>query len=114
MSVVNVRVSFLRPQYNNLKEWMDNPNHVYIGRGRIVVIDGQRYPTYDSLYCNPFKIGPDGDRDIVLTKYETYIKQKISKNELFLEPLKNKILGCWCHPESCHGDILLKLLTETK
>ena len=26
--------------------------------------------------------------------------------------LKNKVLGCWCSPEKCHGDILIKILNE--
>ena len=29
-----------------------------------------------------------------------------------LPELKNKVLGCWCYPEKCHGDILFKLLKE--
>jgi hypothetical protein len=26
--------------------------------------------------------------------------------------LKGKILGCWCHPLPCHGDVLVKLIKE--
>ena len=26
--------------------------------------------------------------------------------------LKNKVLGCWCKPDKCHGDILIKILNE--
>ena len=29
-------------------------------------------------------------------------------NDLF--ELKNKTLGCWCKPSSCHGDILKELI----
>lgn len=29
-----------------------------------------------------------------------------------LHELQNKILGCWCRPKRCHGDILLELLEE--
>lgn len=29
-----------------------------------------------------------------------------------LHELKGKILGCWCSPYSCHGDILIELLEE--
>ena len=28
--------------------------------------------------------------------------------------LEGKVLGCWCHPEPCHGDILVKLLREKR
>ena len=27
-----------------------------------------------------------------------------------LDELKGKILGCWCKPNKCHGDVLIKLL----
>jgi hypothetical protein len=26
-----------------------------------------------------------------------------------LHELKGKILGCWCSPKSCHGDVLSEL-----
>ncbi len=29
-----------------------------------------------------------------------------------LHKLKGKRLGCWCHPDKCHGDILVELLEE--
>jgi hypothetical protein len=67
MSLVNVRVSHLRPKYQNLKEWMVVPEHVYIARGGIVFIDGQRYPPRDSIWANPFKVGKDGSREEVIS-----------------------------------------------
>jgi hypothetical protein len=27
--------------------------------------------------------------------------------------LKGKILGCWCKPKPCHGDILVELADKT-
>lgn len=44
----------------NLKEWMNDPNNVYIERRGIVFIDGKRFPEQDSPYANPFKVGKDG------------------------------------------------------
>lgn len=35
MAVANCKVQFIRPQYQNLKEWMDDPTHVYIGRAGV-------------------------------------------------------------------------------
>lgn len=26
-----------------------------------------------------------------------------------LPELRGKVLGCWCHPKPCHGDVLLRL-----
>lgn len=62
---------------------------------------------------NPFEIGKDGTRDEVIKKYRNYI---LENKELMadLEELRGKILGCWCHPLPCHGDVLVKLLNTTK
>lgn len=29
-----------------------------------------------------------------------------------LHTLRDKVLGCWCRPEACHGDVLIKLIAE--
>lgn len=52
-------------------------------------------------------------REEAINKYREYI---LSKPELLndLHELDGKILGCWCKPKSCHGDILLELLTKNK
>ena len=112
MNVTNVKVANIRPQYQNLKEWMDNPDNVYIGRKGIVFVDGVRFPLKDSIWCNPFKIDQDNDRDKVIDKYKKYIIDKIKTEKLTpeLQKLKNKNLGCWCKPLKCHGDILLGII----
>lgn len=116
MSVCNVKVAHIRPQYKNLKDWMADDNNVYIGRGRIVFIDGARYPKKHSMWANPYIIGVHGTRDEVLQKYESYIRNEIvQRGPLilhFLLKIKGKNLGCWCHPDKCHGDILLKIIEE--
>lgn len=115
MSVHNVKVVNIRPKYVNLQKWCEDPENVYIGRRGVVFIDKIRYPLQDSIWCNPFKIGKDGDRDEVICKYEKFIRNKLEKNPVLreeLKKLKNKNLGCWCAPDKCHGDILLKLLNE--
>jgi Domain of unknown function (DUF4326) len=76
MEVVNVRVKYIRPRYNNLKKWMENENNIYIGRKHAVFIDGKRYPDKQSIWANPFKIGT-GNRKDMITKYEKYIREKI-------------------------------------
>ena len=73
---------------------------VYIGRG--------------SRWGNPYshKVGTlaehvVGSRTEAIQKFEEYL---LSNEELMasLPDLKGKILGCWCKPKSCHGDILLR------
>jgi len=31
-----------------------------------------------------------------------------------LQELEGKVLGCWCSPHECHGDVLVELLEEQK
>ena len=94
---------------------MSDPNNEYIGRRGIVFIDGVRYPPTDSLWANPFKVGKDGTRDEVIMKYYHYICDRFRCEPELLEmlkQLKGKTLGCWSHPEKCHGDVLVYLVNS--
>ncbi len=66
-----------------------------------------------SKWGNPFVIGPDGDRAEVIAKYRRWI---VGRPELMaaLPELRGKVLGCWCAPLACHGDVLIELLAEPK
>ena len=117
--VENVKVKYIRPKgYNNLEEWVNDPNNVYIGRGGIVFINTingkERFPKQSSIWANPFKIGKQYTRETCLVSYKNYIVEKIKTepNKYDLNTLKNKNLGCWCHPDPCHGDILLELTND--
>ena len=61
---------------------------------------------------NPYKIGKDGSREEVIVKYEDYLVH--SSLLLDIDELTNKVLGCWCKPLPCHGDVLLKLANPGK
>ena len=123
-TVCNVKVSHIRPQYKNLKEWMNDESNVYIGRAGVVFVDNVRFPPNNSEWANPFKIGKHGDRSCVLNMYQEYIKQKLKSDQKLqqkMAKLKGKNLGCWCvdspvccesGPVICHGQILLKLIEE--
>jgi len=119
MSVCNVKVAFIRPRYNDLREWCDDEDNVYIGRRGIVFISTEqgkeRYPKVDSIWANPFKLSDKNDRESVLSSYEAYIREKLESGDISLselEKLRGKNLGCWCAPCGCHGDILLRLINE--
>ncbi len=79
---------------------------VYIGRPMPDFLDG-------SSFANPFKIGVDGARAEVLEKYEAYLRGNQELLDKILE-LDGKVLGCWCKPKKCHGDIIVKLIEEIK
>lgn len=109
--VVNVKVKNIRLDgYNNLKDWCENPQNVYIGRKGVLIINGKRFPKENSKWCNPFKITDNCTRDEVIEKY----KKMILSSPLMasLHELKGKNLGCWCKPDKCHGDVLIKLLEK--
>lgn len=122
--LVNVRVANIRPQYENLKEWCEDEDNVYIGRKGIVFVPDatggkSRYPASDSLWANPFKL-PKGkdkedDRTSVIDQYETYIRERLENEPDLVEELlllQGKNLGCWCTPKPCHGNVLLRLIEE--
>ncbi len=71
------------------------PYDIYIGR--------------PSKWGNPFTIGKDGTREQVIEKYREYI---LSRPDLLacLPELEGKVLGCWCSPNICHGDVLVELI----
>ena len=64
-----------------------------------------------SKWANPFRIGPDGDREEVLEKYEGHLRSTGLKKEI--GELEERTLLCHCGiHQRCHGDILLKILEE--
>ena len=74
----------------------------------------EKYEVYigrPSKWGNPFQIGKDGDREEVIEKYKRYLWESIKQGKIKKEDvaeLKGKVLGCWCAPKPCHGDILIK------
>jgi len=73
----------------------------------------------DSIFRNQFRIGKDGTRSEVIEKYRQWIMgEAFIDNEqirraailILIPEMKGLILGCWCKPEPCHGDILCDLI----
>ena len=83
------------------KPSLNNP-YVYIGRWN-------RDIQISSKWANPFAIGRNGTREEVITKYREYILSKPELLKLIPIELKDKILGCWCKPLACHGDVLAEI-----
>jgi predicted NAD-dependent protein-ADP-ribosyltransferase YbiA (DUF1768 family) len=52
--------------------------------------------------------------DFGKTGLDTYKKHVLLDKTLLseLDSLRGKSLGCWCHPERCHGDVLVQLLND--
>jgi hypothetical protein len=78
---------------------------VYIGRGSVW---GNPYTHLDSTQAL-YKVD---SREQAIEEYFGYIfaqRNLLSR----LSELKGKVLGCYCHPKSCHGHILAQLADTT-
>ncbi len=69
---------------------------------------------------NPFKIGRDANgrlwtRRQVIDLFESWVRTGSDCGEVLaairaLPP--DAVLGCWCKPKPCHGDVIVKLWHE--
>ena len=89
MSVINVKVKNIRPSYYTLSDWINNPQHEYIGRSEIVFINNERFPKKSSIWANPYTVKKEG-REKCLELYEIWLKKEGTKE---FKKLKNKVLG---------------------
>lgn len=80
---------------SNVVHCKREPFDVYIGR--------------PGPWGNPFQLGADGDRDEVLTKYRAWLQRNPEIVEKAKAELRDKVLGCWCAPKACHGDVLAEV-----
>jgi hypothetical protein len=63
-----------------------------------------------SPYGNPFVIGRDGDRATVIAKHEAwwFADEQAALRARAQRELRGRDLACWCAPEACHADLLLR------
>ncbi len=108
MQVVNIKKKHLvESGYKDFEDWITNPTNLYIGRNMNFYVKG----TLASKWQNPFSVKKYG-LDRCLELYEEHITKSDLINQI--NELEGKTLGCWCKPNRCHGDILMKLLKEIK
>ncbi|ATW58365.1 hypothetical protein CNR37_00158 [Pseudomonas phage ventosus] len=95
---------------NKYKVNMDDPDIVYIGRG--------------SRWGNPYS-HKEGTRALyrvstrhqAVAEYKRYLWSKISDGYITREmliALDGKRLACYCSPQACHGDVLVKAIEWAK
>lgn len=69
-----------------------------------------------TAWGNPYVLGRDGDRDEVIAKYKDWVLTSEDPTPTWIREhaseLRDKVLGCWCAPQACHGDVLLALAHE--
>lgn len=84
------------------------PYDVYIGRAG----KGK-----DGYFGNPIKLKPGESRGSTIEKYKIYFYNRIQTDEEFKKKvleLQGKTLGCFCKPNSCHGDVIKEYLDYEK
>lgn len=79
------------------------PFDIYIGRSK----RGQPH----NKWCNPYPIDESKGqtREVVIQKFREHLWKMIKTGSITIQELKEmdgKILGCFCKPKSCHGDII--------
>lgn len=50
-------------------------------------------------------------REEAIAAYERWILTRLDLMAALPE-LRDKILGCWCRPLACHGDVLIRLANQ--
>lgn len=81
------------------------PFDVYIGR--------------PGPWGNPFSDKPKSraevkvdSREEAIACFEEWLRQNPEMVDRVKRELKGKVLGCWCAPKPCHGDVLAKVANE--
>jgi hypothetical protein len=57
-------------------------------------------------------MGRDGDRDAVIRKFETYARDRLSREPDWFSALRGHDLVCFCAPLACHGHVIAILIEE--
>jgi uncharacterized protein DUF4326/DUF3102 family protein len=61
---------------------------------------------------NPFEMPDDGDRAEVVAKFSKfYFPHKDGLLDR-TPTMCGKVLGCWCYPEECHGDVIAEVVNR--
>lgn len=92
---------------------------------KVVHLNKESYDVYigrPSKWANPYTHIKDkttlakyivDTREEAIDCFREYITNGDGKHLLNdLHELKDKTLGCWCCPESCHGEVLIELVEQ--
>ena len=116
---VCVKVKYLRPEYDNLEEWMSNPKNILVTRhGRVFIGNGDSKKVFHykgSKWCNPFTVKEHG-LEKCIKLYQEYLNEMLKHEqniEEFLMLKEVSQIGCFCEPGSvCHRDVIINKLKE--
>jgi len=108
-----VKLSYLRPQYNNLREWLNVPGNVLVAQCGRVFIDGEIFHYPESIWANTYTL-KQYDLEECLFYYRQHLHnllQNPSYKSEFLKLKNAKEIGCFCElDQPCHRNIFLNIL----
>ena len=63
-------------------------------------------------WCNPFEMPDDSERAEVVGKFSKFYLPYKDGLLARMPTLRGKVLGCWCHPEECHGHVIADIVNQ--
>lgn len=73
----------------------------------------------DVGFSNPFSHKANSSAEIrvatrqeAIERYEAWVLTQPELLERIRRELKGKILGCWCSPLACHGEVLARIAND--
>lgn len=119
---VCVKAAALRPEYDNLSEFLADPDNALVcrrGRIWITAADGTKkmFKWVGSPFANPFPVGSGDGRytlEVSLAKYRAHLERLLQDSatlRAFRRLAKKKKIGCFCNAGSpCHRDVIIDVL----
>lgn len=95
-SVVNVRDGIEAARWD-----------MYVGRGRCPC--RRRLCTHGTGLGNPYTVEEHGPDAMLLYIDHVAHQLRDASFGVIVERLRGKVLGCWCAPARCHGEVLARL-----
>lgn len=105
---VNVTKKVIQLSDTRVVNKYKEPYDVYIGRGSPV---GNPFSHKEGTKAS-YKVET---REEAVEYFEHYIRKRIEHDipmREYIMSLKGKTLGCFCKPQACHGDVIVKIIEE--
>jgi hypothetical protein len=97
----------VKAHWNTETQTWDDPDYVYVGRAN------RHYNIPQSEWHNPYRVEDATPTQSAIDQFRSHLFNLLKDNPDAIERLvllKGKKLVCWCRPDPCHGDVLLKAI----
>jgi len=106
VQVVDVHKDSLKKMgFTDFQDWASKPGNVYVGRNMSFYVPGAT----KSKWSNPFSAKKYGRSECI----QLFRESIADRHEEIRRDLSDATsLGCWCHPDPCHADVLADILNQ--